>query len=237
MKGLVDMHCHIIPGVDDGAADIDEAIKMLKMEYKEGVRTIIVTPHFRVGMFETPPEKIICQFELLKREAEKNQCGIELYLGCEFHSNMDMMKYLRDGRARTMAGSRYVLTEFSGRDDKGYIRERLYSLISFGCRPIIAHIERYSCLRKDIPFIEELIEMGAYVQVNAASITGNMGFGIKMFCRKLLKNKMIHFVGTDAHGTKYRKPEINEAYSYIAKIMGGKYADTIFILNPQSMIK
>lgn len=231
------MHCHIIPEVDDGAADIDEAIKMLKMEYKEGVRTIIATPHFRIGMFETPPEKIIYQFERLKKEAEKNKCGIELFLGCEFHANMDMMKYLRDGRARTMAGSRYVLTEFSSRDDQRYIRERLYSLISCGCRPIIAHVERYSCLRKDISFIEELIDMGAYVQVNAGSITGDLGLGIKMFCKKLLKRQMIHFVGTDAHGIKYRTPEINEAYSYIAKIMGDRYADKIFFTNPQRMIK
>lgn len=231
------MHCHIIPEVDDGAADIDEAIKMLKMEYKEGVRTIIATPHFRVGMFETSPEKIIHQFELLKKEAQRNQCGIDLYLGCEFHANMDMIKYLKDGRARTMAGSRYVLAEFSGKDDKRYIRERLYSLISFGCRPIIAHIERYSCLRRDVSFIQELVEMGAYVQVNAGSITGDLGFGIKMFCRKLLKEQMIHFVGTDAHGMKYRSPKINEAYSYIAKMMGDRYADTIFSLNPQRMIK
>ena len=95
MRGLFDIHCHIIPGVDDGASNMEESIKMLKMEYAEGVRTIIATPHFRVGMFETPPEEIIGQFELLKRTASEENCGIELYLGCEFHANMDMMKYLR----------------------------------------------------------------------------------------------------------------------------------------------
>lgn len=237
MRGLFDIHCHVIPEVDDGAPDFNEAIKMLKIEYKEGVRTIIATPHFRLGMFETDPERIIENFLRLKEEAEKEKCGIDLYLGCEFHANMDMIKYLRDGRARTMAGSRYVLTEFSGRDDKRYIRERLYSLISHGCRPIIAHIERYSCLRKDISFIEELVNMGAYVQVNAGSITGDMGFGIKHFCRKLLKEQLIHFVGTDAHDVKYRAPRINAAYSYIAKTMGDGYADMIFSKNPQRMIK
>lgn len=237
MRGLFDIHCHIIPGVDDGASNMEESIKMLKMEYAEGVRTIIATPHFRVGMFETPPEEIIGQFELLKRTASEENCGIELYLGCEFHANMDMMKYLRTGKARTMAGSRFVLTEFSGRDEKGYIRGRLNSLISNGCRPVIAHIERYGCLRKDISFIEELVEMGAYVQVNAGSITGDGGFATRHFCRKLLKEGLIHFVGTDAHGTRRRVPKIKEAYSYIAKTMGNRYADAIFITNPQRMIK
>lgn len=237
MRGLFDIHCHIIPGVDDGAANFDEAIEMLKMEYKEGVRTIIATPHFRLGMFETSPEEIIQKFELLKKEAEIAKCGVDLYLGCEFHANMDMIKYLRDGRARTMAGSRYVLTEFSGRDDKRYIRERLYSLISHGCKPVIAHIERYSCLRKDIAFIEELVNIGSYVQINAGSITGDMGFGVKHFCKKLMKEQLVHFVGTDAHGTKYRTPKINAAYSYTAKMMGDRYADVIFFQNPQRMIK
>lgn len=237
MRGLFDIHCHIIPEVDDGAASLSESIQMLKMEYKEGVRTIIATPHFRLGMFETGPEKVIEKFELLKKEAENEQCGIDLYLGCEFHANMDMIKYLRDGRARTMAGSRYVLTEFSGKDDKRYIRDRLYSLISHGCRPVIAHIERYPCLRKDIAFIEELVNIGAYVQVNAGSITGDLGFGVKHFCKKLLREQLVHFVGTDAHDVKYRTPKINAAYSYIAKTMGDEYADIIFLKNPQRMIK
>ena len=237
MRGLFDIHCHIIPGVDDGASDTKEALAMLRAEYEQGVRTIIATPHFRRGMFETPREEIIRQFELLKREAMKDQLGIELYLGCEYHANMEILKYLRNGMASTMAGSRFVLTEFSGRDDKSYIRGRLAALTACGCRPIIAHLERYDCLRKDISFIEELVEMGSYVQINAGSIIGESGFFMKSFCKKLLKADLVHFVGTDAHNMKYRPPKIKEAYSYIAKKMGQDRADTIFITNPQRMIK
>lgn len=237
MKGLYDIHCHIVPQVDDGAASVEEALKMLKLEYMEGVRTIIATPHYRMGMFETPTERVRRHFAYLKRAALKERCGIELHLGCEFHVNMDMINQLKNGIGNTMAGSRYVLAEFSRNDNKNYIQERIHSLLSNGYKPIIAHVERYSSMRKDISFIQDMVDMGACIQINAGSIIGENGFSTKHFCRKLIKSRMLHFVGTDAHGAKRRPPKLREAYSYIAEMMGDKYADTVFIKNPQRMLK
>lgn len=236
MTGFVDMHCHIVPYVDDGANDMDEAIKMLKMEYAEGVRTIIATPHFRKKMFETPREDIIKQF-LRLRDAAKNvgDEGIQMYLGCELHSNMDLASLLREKKVSSMAGSRYVLLEFSGSAESKYIRERTYSLISSGYKPILAHIERIEKLRKDLELVEELIDMGARMQVNTESITGD--FSTKRFCKKLMKNELLHFVGTDCHGSSYRVPKMKEAYNYVAKKFGEDYANEIFIENPQRIIK
>lgn len=235
MNGLVDIHCHIIPYVDDGANNMEEAVKMLKMEYAEGVRTIIATPHFRFKMFETPRADVIKQFLILREEAKKIGDGIDMYLGCEFHSNMDMVKLLREKKISTMGGSRFVLTEFSGAADFTYIRERILSLVSAGYRPIIAHIERISCLRKDLELIEELVELGAKVQVNTESITGS--FMTKRFCKKLMQEDLLHFVGTDCHGTSYRVPKMQDAYKYVAKKFGREYADEIFINNPLGIIK
>src|SRR5699024_535127 len=108
-KGLFDIHCHIIPSVDDGADTREEAVRMLRMEYRQGVRKIIATPHFRRRMFETPLEQIKEQFEILKEDAAGVAGDLELYLGCEFHTNMEMVEMLRTGQIMTMAGSRYVL--------------------------------------------------------------------------------------------------------------------------------
>lgn len=237
MRGLCDIHCHVIPGVDDGAADFEEALKMIKREYQEGVRMIIATPHFRTGMFETPRETVIRRFEQLRQRVREEKCGIELYLGCEFHSNMDMVKYLNQSYAYTLADSKYVLVEFSAGDEKRYIQERLYSVLCNGYRPVIAHIERYSCVRKNMDFIEELIRMGAQVQVNAGSILGEMGFSVKRFTRKLLKQGFIHYIGSDAHNVTYRSSRMNEAYYYITKIAGERYAESVFYDNPQRIIK
>ena len=160
-KGLFDIHCHIVPSVDDGASSAEEAYKMLQMEYRQGVRNIIATPHYRLQMFETPIETVEHQFLVLRQLARKVAPDLHVYLGCEFHSNMEMVEMLRSGEVHTMVGSRYVLTEFSGSTKASYIRERLYSLLSHGYKPIVAHIERYECMRKDIGFVEEMAVLGA----------------------------------------------------------------------------
>lgn len=234
-EGLFDIHCHIVPSVDDGAGNLEEALKILQMEYDQGVRTIIVTPHFRKRMFETPLPQIRKQFRMLREAAWEMNKELRIYLGCEFHANMEMVPLLRSGKVSTMAGSRYVLTEFSGSTEASYIRERLYSLLSNGYKPIVAHIERYECMRKDIDFVEDMINMGAFMQVNADSIIGKGGLGTKRYCNKLLKAGNIHFVGSDCHGSKERVSRIGEAYDYISKKTGEDYAKKIFIRNPQKI--
>ena len=130
IKGIYDIHCHIVPGVDDGATDIGETVKLLRMEYEQGVRTVITTPHFRFRMFETPAEKVREQFRLVEKAASEISPDLHVYLGCEFHANMEMLPMLREQKVMTMAGSRYVLTEFSHNSEESYIRERLGALLS-----------------------------------------------------------------------------------------------------------
>lgn len=235
-KGLFDIHCHIVPSVDDGASDTEEAFRMLQMEYRQGIRTIIATPHFRKQMFETSRQTVEQQFMQLRQLARKVSPDLKVYLGCEFHANMEMIEMLRRGEVLTMAGSRYVLTEFSGSSKSSYIRERVYSLLSHGYKPIVAHIERYECLRKDLNLVEELVDLGAFMQINADSIIGKAGFGTKRYCRKLIKQDLVSFIGSDCHGTRNRISRIGEAYDYIAKKEGTSYAEQLFIKNPQKII-
>ena len=235
-EGLFDIHCHIVPSVDDGAGSLEEALKILQMEYDQGVRTIICTPHFRRKMFETPLSKIREQFKVLRAAAWEMNKELRLYLGCEFHVNMEMIPSLKAHRGYSMAGSRYVLAEFSGSTEVSYIRERLYSLLSNGYKPIVAHIERYECMRKDIDFVEDMIDMGALMQVNADSLIGKEGFGAKRYCSKLLQAGDIHFVGSDCHGSKERISRIGEAYDFVCQKAGKEYAETIFKNNPQKIL-
>lgn len=235
-EGLFDIHCHIVPSVDDGAGSLEEALKILQMQYDQGVRTIFCTPHFRKKMFETPLSEIREQFKRLREAAWEMNQELRLYLGCEFHANMEMVPLLRAGKIATLAGSRYVLTEFSGSSEASYIRERLYSLLSHGYKPIVAHIERYECMRKDIDLVEDMIDMGALMQVNADSIIGKEGFGTKRYCSRLLKAGDIHFVGSDCHGSTERVSRIGEAYDYVSRKEGEEYAKNIFITNPKKIL-
>ena len=185
MRDLYDIHCHILPGVDDGAKNMDIALALIEKEIEAGVETIILTPHFRKEMFEPDMEDIWNAYdELLYETRYKN---IRLYLGCEFHANMEMVETLDNDLRPTLADSRYVLTEFAHNSTRAFMKERADALLMSGYRPIIAHIERYRATRKDFDLIEDLIEMGCEVQVNADAIIGRDGLGAQRFCKKLCR--------------------------------------------------
>ena len=236
MKGLYDIHCHILPGVDDGARNMEESLWMLNKEYQEGVRHVILTPHFRYDMFEPHMNIVTRQFMQLRRAAMNiGDEGRRLYLGCELHSGMDMVECLKKGRRLTLAGSRYVLVEFSNGDEKNYIEERVRSLLMNGFIPIIAHVERYKATRNDIGFLTELKDMGAHIQVNADTISGQDGFGAKTFARKVMKLGLLDFVGSDGHRKTERIPEIGKCVAKMEKTMGSEYVKKIFIKNPRNI--
>ncbi len=236
MENMYDIHCHAVPGVDDGAASVQEALKILRLEYMDGIRTIILTPHFRRRMFETSREKVKEQFDLLQSEASAVLPEMKLYLGCEFHSNMDMTDLLNENEYFRMAGSCYVLLEFSGGDSREYIQERVYQAVANGYEPIIAHAERYDVLWKNFDLVEQLVRTGARIQVNAGSILGRSGKKIQKFCRRLMKYDLLSYIGSDAHDVTERPPRMGECASYLEKKMGRDYAEQILVRNPSEIL-
>lgn len=236
-QGYYDIHCHILPGLDDGAANMDTAIKMLRQEYEDGVRTIYATPHYRTGMFEPSKNKVLVQYKLIKEQAEKIGEGIRILPGCEFHVSMDMIPMLEAGIGTTMGDSRCVLTEFSESHSYNFIRERCYALKSHAFQPIIAHAERYPALNKDPEIVASLVEMGVYIQINAESILGKNGFFTKRFCRKIMEWDLLHFIGSDAHDMMQRKPMIGQCTEYLEKKMGQDYVKKILMEHPHKLIE
>lgn len=222
MTGIIDVHCHILPGVDDGAADMDTAVALLQKEYQDGVRSVIATPHYRKRMFEPPMEKVMAAYQELRPKAE--QIGIRLYLGCEYHVNTEITEDIFSGKRPTMAESRYVLSEFSSASTEGFIRERCCHMRSRGLIPVIAHVERYPALTGDMDLIEELSEMGCMIQVNAGSFLGEDGWKVKRFCKKLLDYEMVDLVGSDCHDLKRRTPRMGECAAWLEKKAGLSYA-------------
>lgn len=235
MIGLYDVHSHIIPKVDDGADSLETAMLLLKREYQDGVRTIYLTPHFRKNMFETSEEEIIKAYHKVKLAAKKEFPELTLFLGCEFHASMDMTDILKQSKCKTMGNSSYVLIEFSQKDGFQYIQERCYTLLSNGYEPIIAHAERYPILYKKMDYLEQLAEMGVWIQINADSILGLNGLKMKWFCRKLVKMGLLHLVGSDAHNMENRQPLMRKCAAYLEKSLGQEYAHEILIKNPQKI--
>ncbi|MDD3141935.1 MAG: capsular biosynthesis protein [Lachnospiraceae bacterium] len=236
MLKLTDIHCHLIPYIDDGAKDKKEAKKLLLMEYKNGVRNIIVTPHYRKGIFESPNVEMHKKFQWLKKAAGEISDDLCVFLGCELYSSSTMVSSLQCGDRPTLAGSSYVLVEFSANHSYNKIRDQIYNLIVNGYKPVIAHIERYSCLRLNNNYIVELKDLGAFMQVNAGSILGEDGWKTKRLCKQLMKKDVIDFVGSDAHNTKERKPNLKECFAYVEKKMGKEYTYQLFVENPEKIL-
>ena len=166
---LVDIHCHILPGVDDGATDMETSKAMIREAYKQGVRYMIATPHYRPEMFEPSMSKVISVYRKMRTYAAK--IGIDLRLGCEYYRNDQIIYHLDNKLRPTMLGGKYVLTEFSTNDSFITIRNCIYELIVRGYHPIIAHVERYFCCQ-ELEKILELRTLGAKIQVNADAVLG-----------------------------------------------------------------
>lgn len=233
--GMVDFHSHILPGVDDGAQNMEEALTLLQMEYEQGVRIILLTPHFRREYFETPRQKIKAIFRTLQENLENSGLDLKLYLGCEFYRRSDMVSLLKEEPAYRIAGGQSVLTEFSPGDTFALIRGCITELLMAGYRPVIAHAERYFALR-DVSNIQYLVDSGAYIQVNAGSVTGEEGFQVRQYCGKLLQKNLIHLIGSDAHDPVRRKPYMGRCAGLLIKKYGVQQAERILCVNPAKLI-
>lgn len=232
MDGIWDIHCHLVPNVDDGSRSLDMSMAILEKEYREGVRGVIVTPHFRVGMFKTDRDTVEHQFLRLQKAAAKALPDLTLLLGCEFHVNYDMPETVgKDARYR-MNGGCYVLVEFSEGDPARYIVDLCRDMRNAGYIPIVAHAERYDAIVSTPGLIDDLHNFGAYIQINADSILGEEGWGMKRFCAKLLREDLIDLIGSDAHDLKKRPSRIGQCAEFLQKKYGSAYVRDRMIRNP-----
>ena len=237
MQHFTDIHCHVLPGVDDGARDHAVSIKMLLRMYDEGIRNVILTPHYHGGHMQPSADVIKTVFGQLKEavalDPELKQ--MNLYLGCEIYYYPSVVEWLDQGRVLTMADSDYVLLEFGYTMDKRIIFEGVNAVVSAGYRPILAHVERYKGLTGDLAGVDDLIERGAYIQINSEALYDR--HRIKSFVAKLLKREMVHFMATDAHDNDRRAPYMAKEAAHIAKRYGEDYCRRLLVENPAKVIE
>ena len=233
---MVDIHNHGLFEVDDGAASLKEAVRMLREAKLQGVRAVVLTPHYRHGMFKYRTEIIREQFAELKEEAEA--MGIDVYLGCEYHVNSRILEYFESGRCLTMADGSFVLTEYAYETPYSYILKWTNELLHHGYIPIVAHVERYECIFLYPERVKELIRMGAYIQLNADSVIGKHGMKVKRFCKQMLQeNKRAVMVASDAHDLEARKSHMGECYDFILRKHGERTAELVMSENTALVIE
>ena len=233
---MADIHCHIIPYVDDGAMNDEEAEGMLRMQAEQGVKVICCTPHLRKDMFETKDEKIREHFYSLKKLAEDAGIDIILALSREYHADGRLREKLENDEVIPMGEGNVILTEFSRAHSINDMERYIRLIESKGYRPLIAHAERYPALAGDIRKIKALKEMGAMIQVNAGSVLGREGREQAAWVKKILKNHLADVIASDAHGTQFRIPELKECRRKTERSLGREYADDLFYTTPLKIL-
>lgn len=233
---FVDLHTHILPGVDDGAKDMDMALDMLRMAWDNGTGTVVLTPHYRGRYKKTTPRELREIFEALSARTAKEIPGLRLYLGHEAGNEHELSDKLLSGRVLTLAGTRYVLLEFDEHCYRSNVLSSVLNLVNSGFLPVIAHVERYEIFRRTPSLAAEVISMGALLQVNAGSVMGRQGLAVKLYSQRLLRRGQVSFVASDAHDLKDRQPVLRSCYDRIRKSRGEAYARALFCENAERLL-
>lgn len=228
---IADIHTHILPGVDDGAKTMEDTLEMLRIAAEEGITDVVLTPHYQSGRFFTPAERIWEGISELEQLLYEHQLPIRLHAGTEIYYRSGLEERLEDGSLATMNESEFVLVEFSPMEEFVSMRNGLEDILGLGYTPILAHVERYQCMVQDYHRVEELVDMGCRIQMNAGTISGETGFRMKQFAKKLLKLQLVDYVGTDAHNTAGRAPRMRKCVEALLRQYDRQYVEDILYGN------
>jgi protein-tyrosine phosphatase len=234
---LIDMHTHILPQVDDGASSMEDTMQMLKMAKEQGIRTIIATPHYGADMKEKSTIELKEIISKVQIEAAVIDPDMKLLMGNELYYSDSSLEEVKAGKALTLAGSRYVLIEFSVAVKYKTIYQGLRQFTLAGYAPVLAHVERYRCLMEEESRILELIELGVYIQMNSSSLEGSLFSKSLAQHKRLIKNRWVHMIATDCHNSTSRAPLLHKAFQTVVKLTDLDYAKELFCLNPGKILE
>ncbi len=236
---MIDLHCHILPGIDDGARTLEEAVEMARIAAAEGISTIVATPHLFKGNFS--PE----EFALIEEKraslnaalAEKN-IKMRLLAGAEVHIAHNLIGEIRNNRKNlVLNGSSYMFVEFpSGHIFPG-VKNLFFDLMSEGITPIIAHPERNSVFSRNPGLLFDLVQMGALAQANSGSFTGLYGQSEDEAAIRFLEWNLVHFIASDGHSPRAIPPKLAEAVKRAEALAGEKKAAALVRENPRAVLE
>ena len=230
---MVDIHCHILPEVDDGAWDMEAAVAMAKIARASGVKKIITTPHFKgepaalgsVGLFRH-------QLRLLQSRLKRERVEVELLPGAEVLCVPQTMELAQTGRLPTLGTGRYVLTEFYFDASAGFMDETLHGLRQMGYLPVVAHPERYGAVQRDPELAARWFHRGIVLQVNKGSVLGAFGRRAEDAAVRMLCRGNAHIIASDAHSPEVRTTDLQPVRHWCMDHLGQAYTKILLEDNP-----
>ena len=235
---MIDIHCHILPNFDDGPRGLDESLKMAKVAKKDGIDTIIATPHCCDGVHNSRIADIDQACALLNSAIDARKIGVRILPGAEIRLTPELIDLYTDGQLMTLAGSlRYILLELPEMFIVQSVSRIIEQLQRQGVRTIIAHPERNVSILKRIDTVKALTYAGACLQITADSLIGKYGPEVARLAEAVVEMDGLHFVASDAHDFRDRRPVLSTAFKKLKNIAGKARAEEIMYTNPRNIIE
>ena len=230
---MIDLHCHILPLIDDGPSSWEETAEMCQIAARDGVRHIVATPHAN-HKYSFDRDRFELMLQTLQASCDD---ALTFSLGCDFHFSYDNIEDAHVHRRRyTIARSNYLLTEFNDFSLMPAIRQGIFRLVGSGMIPVVTHPERNPVLLDRRENVLELVDSGCLIQVTAGSFTGHWGERPQRMAEWLLRHDAVHIVASDAHDTRHRPPILSAAYERVRTLTNKAVAQALFVDNPSAII-
>ncbi|HYA42901.1 MAG TPA: CpsB/CapC family capsule biosynthesis tyrosine phosphatase [Syntrophobacteraceae bacterium] len=234
---MIDLHSHILPGLDDGAQDLEESLEMARMAVLDGISGIVCTPHMSPSFPGNDREVILAAVEALRAKFMEEGIGVELYPGCELAIDSDLPEKVQAGKLLTLNDrGNIVLIEMPPEIIPPHMSKFFWMMQVRGLSPILAHPERNYQLIRHPSTLLKWVEAGVLIQITGGSLKGHYGGRVRDFSLMLLKRRMVHFVGTDSHSPNMRRPVLSEVRGIVESIVGVQEARMIFDQHPAEVL-
>ena len=235
---MIDMHSHILPGLDDGAADWAQAIAMARVAVKDGITEMVCTPHWVLGKYENNKERILPRFAEFEARLVAEKIPLKIHSGAELRIDTTLLQRLKAGELLTLNnGSGYVLLELPDDNLPSNLHDFFWQLQVNDFRPILSHVERNPILRENPRRLFDWVERGILTQITAASLQSGFAREIREFALFLVEHRLAHMIVTDTHSLRMRKPELSGAYSVIERLMGQETAARMVYETPRHILR
>lgn len=234
---MIDLHCHILPGIDDGAPDLATALAMARIAVADGIEVIACTPHIYPGLYENTSAGIRSAIQSLQTELDQAAIPLRLLEGADVHLAPDLLGALRADRVPTLNRTRYLLLEPPHHVAPPRFEEQVFNLLVNGYVPVITHPERLTWIEDNYPIFLRLAKAGAWLQVTAGALTGRFGRRPKYWSQRLLDEGPVHIIASDAHSVHRRPPLLAEAREAAARQVGAVEAWAMVRERPRGVVE
>ena len=233
---MIDLHCHMLPGIDDGAPDLATSLAMARMAVADGITVTACTPHIMPGVYDNSGPGIRSAISELQSVLDREGIALKLVGGADVHIATDLVVGLRTGRVLSLNDSSYFLFEPPHHVAPPRLAEVVFDIMAAGYRPIITHPERLTWIENHYDVVEHLARQGVWMQITAGAVTGRFGSRARYWADRMLDEGKVQILATDAHNLRNRSPVLSEARKTVAKRFGDAAATEMVVTRPQMIL-